>query len=556
MDDKTRLIIAIALSVGILTLFPTFQGDKKEVVDAKPAIESMAPSIPIEESSIIPLDKALSSKNRIQINTTKVKGSINLQGGLIDDWQLVEYNADVNKNSNDQFDEDGSKKLVRLLYPHNTDNATYILSSYSNKNLMLPKMTSKWSVIKGHSVTNDSNVTIRFESRDVRIDRKISMDNGFMTTIEDHITNLTSKAIDIQNSALLHRAFSKVRPEPYMVFEGAMGVINGKLQELKYADIDESSPFQSKGGWVAFSDQYWLLSMINSNDSNINFKGKNPYEIQMNSNDSLIIQPGEIQIFKNHFYVGAKNLNLLDQYEKELSIQKFDLAIDFGWFYFITKPLFYVLDMLSSWLGSFGMAIVVLTFLIKLLTFPLSRKSFKSMEKMKKMGPKIESLKKKYEHDSAKMNQELLAFYQKEKIQPLSGCLPMLVQFPILFGLYKTLMINIGMRQAPFIGWVNDLAAPDPTSLFNLFGLIPWNPPTVMMIGVWPILMGLSMYLQQKSNPQPSDPTQAKLFQFMPVLMTYLFAQVPVGVLIYWTLSNVLTIAQQWLIVRMDRHGK
>ncbi|HIN22209.1 MAG TPA: membrane protein insertase YidC, partial [Rhodospirillales bacterium] len=312
----------------------------------------------------------------------------------------------------------------------------------------------------------------------------------------------------------------------------------------------------AQGGWIGITDKYWLAALVPDQKvkGNLRFtyrkeSGDDLYQVDYLSNP-LTVAPGGTVESRNRLFTGAKEVTIIDAYNEDLGIDRFDLAIDFGWFYFLTKPIFYALLYINEVVLNFGLSILLLTVAIKIVFFPLANKSYTSMSKMKKLQPEVNKLRERFGDDKTKLNEEMMALYKRENANPASGCLPILIQIPVFFALYKVLFVNIEMRHAPFFGWIKDLSVADPTSVFNLFGMIPWTPPDFLMVGVWPLIMGASMYLQQKLNPQPSDPMQAKIFQFLPIIFTFLLARFPAGLVIYWAWNNILSMAQQWVIMR------
>lgn len=360
--------------------------------------------------------------------------------------------------------------------------------------------------------------------------------------------------MNVSNWAVISRVGLPATSDYMVLHEGAIGMVNGKLKEFEYKKLKEKPMEEiNASGWIGFTDKYWLTSLIPQDKMKVNarFKvtsdsGVDVYQAEYTT-PQVLVKSGDIYQTTHHIFAGAKILDMLDAYELTHNLDHFDLAVDFGWFYFLTKPLFYAMSFLYGFLGNFGWAIVVLTILTKAIMFPFANKSYRSMSRMKILQPEMERLKQKYGDDKVRMQQELMAFYKANSLNPLGGCLPMLIQIPVFFALYKVLFVSIEMRHAPFFGWIHDLSAPDPTSIFNLFGLLNFTPPAMLMIGVWPLIMAFTMYLQQKMSPQPADSTQAKMMLLMPLLMLYLFASFPAGLVIYWAWSNVLSILQQWL---------
>jgi YidC/Oxa1 family membrane protein insertase len=346
----------------------------------------------------------------------------------------------------------------------------------------------------------------------------------------------------------------------YILFEGMIGYLDGSLQEVKYSSLNPDKPvdYGSNGGWLGFTDKYWLTALIPSQREVIKARfthtldgGVDRYQTDF-LGPEVTVSPDTAAQSLVRFFAGAKEVNLLDGYESS-GIPLFDHAIDFGWFYFLTKPIFLTLQFFDKLIGNFGLAILLLTLCVKLLFFPLANKSYNAMSKMKLLQPEIQKLRERFPDDKARQQQEMMALYKRVGANPLAGCLPIVIQIPVFFSLYKVLFVTIEMRHAAFFGWIHDLSAPDPTSFANLFGLLPFNPPTILMIGAWPLIMGLTMFLQQKLNPQPVDPVQARMFMFLPIVFTYMLASFPAGLVIYWAWNNLLSIGQQWTI--MHRAG-
>ena len=369
------------------------------------------------------------------------------------------------------------------------------------------------------------------------------------------------RTVEITNFSYLRRKNYRPANKFFILHEGPLGVFNDTLKEVTYDEIEEENEIVevTKNGWIGFTDHYWQVAIFPENDKPFKARFKNlennPNSVQIDFiNESIQSLPNDGRMkIKSYVFAGAKEVPLIDKYIQELKINKLDLSVDFGWFYFLTKPLFYALHFLSGLSGNFGIGIIILTICIRVLLFPLANKSFKSMNAMRILTPEIQRLRERYKDDKAKMNQEMFAMYKEKKINPASGCLPILIQIPIFFALYKVVFVSIEMRHAPFFGWIKDLSAPDPTSLFNLFGLIPWDPPMFLTIGIWPILMGLTMYLQQKINPPPPDPIQAKIFMMLPFIFTFLLATFPSGMVVYWTINNILSIAQQYFLLKKQK---
>jgi len=388
--------------------------------------------------------------------------------------------------------------------------------------------------------------------------RRFALDENYMFTVTQRVENKSAQPVTLYSYGLISRSGTPKTLGYYILHEGPLGVLDGTLDEVKYADLREKGVIekQSTGGWIGITDKYWLVALVPDQKTKIKARfdyaktnGLDKYQVDFLGPETTIPAGGEAHV-TNRLFAGAKEVRLLDSYAKNLGIDRFDLAVDFGWFYFLTKPIFYVLNYFNAVLGNFGLAILLLTVLIKGAFFPLANKSYRAMSKMKKLQPEMLRLRERFKEDRARLNQEMMALYKKEKVNPTAGCLPIVIQIPVFFALYKVLFVTIEMRHAPFFGWIRDLSAPDPLLVSNLFGLIPWDPPQLLHVGVWPLIMGITMYLQQKLNPQPPDPTQAKIFLALPVVFTFLLARFPAGLVIYWAWNNTLSIAQQWLIMR------
>ena len=388
--------------------------------------------------------------------------------------------------------------------------------------------------------------------------RTIAVDANYMFTITQEIINKSPKAETFASYGLISRWGTPETTDFYILHEGLLGVFDDTLDEIDYDDIQSDKVVQKKstGGWIGITDKYWLAALVPNQKDPINARflynkinKSDTYQVDFVGPAQTVAPGARIQT-ESQLFAGAKQVRLLDAYEQQFGVKRFDLAIDFGWFYFLTKPIFYALLWLSDRVINLGLAILILTIGIKIAFFPLANKSYVSMSKMKKLQPKMVQIRERVGDDKMRMQQEMMELYKKEKVNPASGCLPILVQIPVFFALYKVLFVTIEMRHAPFYGWIDDLSAKDPTNLFTLFGLIPWAPPDFLSIGIWPIIMGVTMFLQQKLNPQPADPVQAKIFMFLPLFFTFLLSTFPAGLVIYWAWNNLLSILQQWVIMR------
>ncbi|NQU61681.1 MAG: membrane protein insertase YidC [Rhodospirillales bacterium] len=492
---------------------------------------------------------ALKKGQRIQINAPRLHGSISLTGGGIDDLTLANYRETLDP---------GSSEIV-LLNPKGTDNAYFADFGWvAGEGQPVPGADTPWKADKT-VLSPDSPVTLTWDNgKGLTFFRTYAIDKNYMIAITQKVKNTGAKAATLYPYGLISRHGKPEVTGFYILHEGLMGVASSTLTEITYDDIQEKGEVKetTTGGWVGITDKYWLSALIPDQKVQVSTRfihrkevNKDVYQVDYLS-QPFAVGPGQTVETQSHLFAGAKEVTVLDAYNEDLKIDRFDLAIDFGWFYFLTKPIFYALLYINGIVLNFGVSIILLTMAIKLVFFPLANKSYTSMSAMKKLQPQIAKLRERCGDDKTKLNQEMMELYKREKVNPASGCLPILIQIPVFFALYKVLFINIEMRHAPFFGWIQDLSAPDPTSLFNLFGMIPWTPPDFLMIGVWPLIMGGSMFLQQKLNPQPTDPIQAKIFLFLPLMFTFLLARFPAGLVIYWAVNNILSMSQQWLIMR------
>lgn len=569
MDEQKNLIIAVAAAMAILLGFHYFyekpmQKQAIEKQQAQQLAQAEKKDAPIASKAVTGEDDkkevergvAVKTDNRVAINTKTLHGSINLKGGYIDDLTLAQYKEDIDPDAPE----------VVLLSPKNTKDAYFSFFSWkvvdASKVVELPTEASLWSLVSQKTEGVNTVYHLQWKNTSGLIfNRYITLDDLYMFTIKDEVTNQSNDPISLTHYGKILRKGTPEVSGNYILHEGPLGILNGKLQEYDYKKLQKTNVITEKttGGWAGITDKYWLVSALAPQEETVQISyncdllsSTNPvYSVHFDK-PALAIEAGKSVSSTFHFFAGAKVLSALDRYEESLKIKNFDLAVDFGWFYFLTKPLFYFIDWIKGIVGNFGLSILVLTVIVRLLFFPLANKSFKSMARMRRLQPKMEAIKKRFEHDKMRMNQELMGLYQKEKVNPMGGCLPMLIQAPVFFCLYKVLFVSIEMRHAPFYGWINDLSAPDPTNLFNLFGLIPWEAPSFLHIGLLPLLMGGTMILQQRLNPQPTDPIQAKMFMLMPIAFTFLFASFPAGLVIYWAWSNILSIAQQATLIKME----
>ena len=563
--ESRNLILAIILSVGVLFIWSFFfeapeqemlngeieSGDVSEVnsneLDME-AIDEIERSLGIAENDNIGLDEALSADKRVKIETNSIVGSINLKGLRIDDIVLKKYN---------ETQEEFSEK-IRVLQPIDTYDGYEVTFGWiknQDANFETPNAESIWKV-SNNNATLTSNNEVEFEWSNTTgqtFVTTIGLDEDYLFDITQEVKNNSNEEIIINNASKVTRKQAPSLSGMFILHEGLLGVLQEKLELIDYDDLkddEETLNFESDNGWVGITDKYWLAALIP--DQNKSFKAiytyDNGYIAYYRSLNATKVAAGSDHIVESQIFIGAKEAKLIDRYQEDYGIYNFDLAIDWGWFYFLTKPLFNVIYFFSELSGNFGLAIIILTVITRIVFFPLANWSFISMAKMKMLQPEMTRIKELHKDDRAQQQQALMALYKKEKVNPISGCLPILIQIPFFFAIYKMLFVSIEMRHAPFYGWIQDLAAKDPTTIFNLFGLIPWDPPSFMIIGIWPVLMGLTMYIQQKLNPAPPDPIQARIFMFFPLFITILLAQFAAGLVIYWTTNNVLSIIQQWII--------
>ncbi|MBD74652.1 MAG: membrane protein insertase YidC [Rickettsiales bacterium] len=554
MESK-NLILAVALSIAVLVFFDIFFKKKvnknKVIIDevVSENLENLEPKIDSEKQSS---DKY--KEDRIYFDMQRIKGSLNLYGATIDDVILKDYKEKINTDSAN----------VTVLSKEISNSPFLVRNGWaSNSSQGFPNKKTLWKSVKEKYVQNEPIELYWTNKEGVKFERIIEIDENFMMKVTDIIKNESDENIEVSNFSYIQRKNYRPKNKFFILHEGPIGVFNQTLKEVSYDEIEEENKIEEKSddGWIGITDHYWQVSIFPDNQTSFkaHFKNikklKDSIQVDFINDKNTLVNSGQKHTAVSYIFVGAKEVPLIDRYRKQYNITNFDLSVDFGWFYFLTKPLFYALNFLANFFGNFGIGIIVLTIFVRIILFPLANKSFKSMNAMKLVTPEIQRLKERYKDDRTKMNQEMFKLYKDKKINPAAGCLPILLQIPIFFALYKVLFVSIEMRHAPFFGWIRDLSAPDPTSLFNLFGLIPWNPPTFLMVGIWPILMGLTMYLQQKINPPPPDPIQAKIFMILPLVFTFLLATFPSGMVIYWTANNILSIAQQVVILNKQKES-
>ena len=552
MDTK-NVVAAISLSAAVIVLYSLFFAPepvpRSENLSEKDKIEknSDAPSLEQTENLVkISRDEAIIQNERVSFENNSVKGSISLKGAIIDDLTFKNYNTSLESNEN-----------VILLNPRNIEDGYFIESGFvtSDKNIDIPNSESVWTIKGNSKLTEQTPIKLSWtNSQGITFEKDISLDNQFLFTVKQRVINSTDKKFDFYSyGQIIRNKIPEGLSNFYILHEGLIADLDDELIEEDYDDIQEKRFSKNANkGWFGIGDKYWISSIIppREKEFKVTFDYKDKFRAnyiatqptELGSNSSI---EDEMQII-----VAAKRVDVVDGYAEQLNIDKFDLVIDWGFLYFITKPLFYGIDYFFKLLGNYGLAIIAITACIRLVFFPLANFSFRSMAKMKALQPEMVRLKELHKDDKMKLQQEMMALYKKEKVNPMSGCLPIFVQIPVFFALYKVLFVTIEMRQMPFYGWIQDLSEKDPTSLFNLFGLLPYDVPSFLVIGAWPILMGVTMYIQQKLNPAPTDPMQAKIFMFFPLFLTIILAPFPAGLVIYWTVNNVLTMAQQLFIMK------
>lgn len=561
LSANSRLFIASLISaIIILTWQILYINPMVEDYQAAQAKNTKSSPTPIKqkESQTAPfLDRNavvkgdLSSNNRVTINSKSLSGTIDLQGAKIDDLILKDYKTSLNPNSPD----------VVLFSPTKTQDVYYAEFGWLSEDaLELPDSQTIWQS-SSKELTESKDLLLSWSnSQGIKFIIKIKLDEKYMFDIEQRVVNNSGKEIALRSFALISRA-KPTLSDNAVIFEGPIGVNGGTLFETSYDDVADA-----KGGniqyqhnsWIGFSDKYWLSALIpqdykSSGDLSYYIRNKQErFQASILSSNTRITK-GQEHSVTTLLFAGAKELTTLDSYSQKFQIPLFDRAVDFGALYFITKPIFQLLSFFYEKIGNFGLAILLLTVVIKLLLFPLAQKGFRGMNRLKDLQPKMTELKEKYKDQPQEFQKQLLELYRKEKVNPMAGCLPILLQIPIFFALYKVLYVTIEMRHAPFFGWIHDLSAPDPLTFTNLFGLIPWDPPLFLHIGIFPVLMAITMYLQQKLSPEPTDPTQAQVMKLLPIIFLFMFASFPSGLVIYWTWSNCLSILQQVALKRMEK---
>ena len=549
--ETRNIIAAISLSAAVILLYTLFFAPPpvtKESLAEKNKTEqsSDAPSLDQKENvTEISREQALNESERIQFENQSIVGSISLKGAAIDDLTFKEYNVVL----------DGDEK-VNLLAPRNSKQGYLIESGFitTDKNVEIPNSNSLWSVAGNKKLTTQSPIKLTWTNdQGITFEKEISIDDKFLFTVKQRVINSTNNKYDFYSYGQIIRNEAPEITNFYILHEGLVATLDDELIEEDYDDIEEKKFSKTaQKGWLGIGDKYWITSLIppKGKEFKTTFDYKNKFRANFVATEPLELNSNSSIEDKMQIIVAAKRVDVIDGYAESLNIDKFDLTIDWGFLYMITKPLFHAIDYFFKLLGNYGLAIIAVTICIRLAFFPLANFSFRSMAKMKQLQGPMQQLKDLHKNDKMKLQQEMMALYKREKVNPMSGCLPILVQIPVFFALYKVLFVTIEMRHMPFYGWIHDLSERDPTSLFNLFGLLPYDVPSFLVIGAWPILMGISMFVQMKLNPKPTDEMQAKIFMFFPLFLTIILAPFPSGLVIYWTVNNILTMAQQVFIMK------
>ena len=552
MDLKNTLA-AVSLSAAVIVLYGLFfapspkeikeeqlEKEKNELIqneDAPKLIET-------EEIKLITRENALNETNRIIFENENIVGSISLTGAVIDDLTFKNYTTEV----------DGDER-VTLLNPKEIKAGYYIDSGWAinNNEIETPNNKTVWEVVGNNKLTPNTPVKLKWTNNNITFEKIIKLDDKFLFNIEQKITNNSEKTYNFYPYGQVIRNTAPEVTNFYILHEGLLGVFDGNLVEEDYDDIEEKSYSKNaEEGYVAIVDKYWVASIIPEENKSFraDFDYKNKFKASFIENKPTVVGANEIKSNNLKVIVAAKEVDIIDGYAENQNISKFDLVIDWGWFYWLVKPLFFAIDYFFKLTGNFGIAIILITICIRIVFFPLANMSFRSMQRMKLLQPEMQRLKELHKEDKVKLQQEMMSLYKREKVNPLSGCAPIMLQIPFFFAIYKMLFVTIEMRHQPFYGWISDLSERDGTSIFNIFGLIPWDPPSFLIIGAWPCMMGLTMYLQQKLNPAPPDPIQAKIFMFFPLFLCVILAPFPSGLVIYWTFNNIFTMMQQVVIMR------
>jgi len=551
MDSK-NVIAAISLSAAVIIFYGLFFAppapDPKQIKSEKNTITETTDAPSLEQNneiSKISRDEAITEVERIVFENENIKGSISLRGGFIDDLEFKKFKKTLNGNDN-----------VTLLNPRKVKNGYYVETGWAttNKNINVPNTKSLWKIEGNSKLTPSSPIILSWiNDQNIKFEKEISIDDQYLFTVKQIINNNSEKTYNFYPYGQIIRNEIPEITNFFILHEGPLGVFDSELIEKDYDDIQEKSySINADKGWLGITDKYWIASLIPQENRKFrsDFDYKNKFRANFIETNATEIRANETKSNEIKILIAAKEVRVIDNYAKNLNIEKLDLVIDWGYLYFLTKPMWFALDYFFKLLGNYGLAIIAVTICIRVALFPLAQVSFRSMSRMKLLQPEMTRLKELHKEDKMKLQQEMMALYKREKVNPMSGCLPILPMVFIFFALYKVLFVTLDGRHKPFFGWIKDLSERDPTSVFNLFGLIPWDPPSFLLIGAWPILMGISMYIQQLLNPQMPDPVQRRIFQFFPLFLTIILAPFPSGLVIYWTVNNILQMGQQYLVMR------
>lgn len=558
-EDKRNLVVFAIISVTLFFLYEMYilqpQAEAiKEARDARAEILLNNPSL-LEPVKNVSREEALAQSARISFENEELSGSISLKGGLIDDLVLKKYFETVEKDNN-----------VVLLKPQATEDARFMKHGWvtaSNDSVSVPDASTIWQVDGNARLSPNSPVNLFWtNSEGIRFERIISLDEEYVFNIKQRVINSSDQTLVLYPYALIsQKSIPNDHFRTWISHEGPMGFIGGSLEQMYYAAMRDkpNKTIDSSRGWIGISDKYWLTALLPRQDMNSKFRfiytpdpvteERNLYQTDF-TGAPLQVEPSQTLEYEHNFYAGAKKVLTLEEYQTKLGIDNLDLAVDFGWFWFLTYPLFLALHYIGLWVGNMGAAIVILTILLRSAAFPLTQTSYRSFAKMKKVGPQVNEIREKHQGDREELQKAIVELYQREGVNPMAGCLPMLMQIPIFFAFYKVLLSTIEIRHAPFFGWIQDLSAPDPTSVFNLFGLIEWDPPSFLMIGAWPCVMLVAMMIQKKLNPPPQDKIQRDMMRIFPFMLTFIMAGFASGLVIYWTFSAALSVVQQAIIMR------
>ncbi len=586
-SEQKNLFLAIGLSLVVLLGWNYFYGAPKmdaarqaaqstqQPTQSSPpnAMSGAAPSanpgnpgpasLPGEPVPVVRTrEQALALSPRIAIDTPALTGSIALKGGRIDDVSLKNYSETIDPRS----------PLIVLLSPLGTENPYYAETGFvgaPGANVVLPNANTVWTAAT-QKLTPATPVELTWDNgQGIVFKRTISIDDRYMFAIKETVENKGAQAASLFPYALITR-HGKPKTDGYAVLhEGLLGIVgDSRIIELTYDGVEKETKatkiVEGTSGWLGFTDKYWATAIVPAQDEpfKARFSANGPlgasriYQTDLLEDVHTIAPGASVDVTTTRLFAGAKEIQAIDGYQVQYGIKNFDLMIDWGWFYFITKPLFKLIDLIYKWVGNFGVAILIVTVIVKAVFYPLANRSYLSMAKMKAAQPQMTAIRERYPDDKQKQQQELMELYRREQINPIAGCLPVVVQIPVFFALYKVIFITLEMRHAPFFGWIRDLSVPDPTNLFNLFGLLPFDPTHLPMvgqflaIGIWPLIMGVSMFIQMKMNPEPTDPVQKQMFTWMPVLFTFMLGSFPAGLVIYWTWNNLLSVTQQYFIMK------